>query len=276
MDTEIIIIYCLADDFLREINHQESSQCQMSDAEVLTTALIAARHFGGNFAVSQRFLNQPHYMGTMLSRSRFSRRLQRLKHHLLTLIAIFGTVWKALNIDQIYIVDTFPIPACDNYRIRRCRLYQEEQYRGYQASKRRYFYGLKVHMLVTAHGQPVEFFLTPGSFSDTAGLTWFDFDLPAEAIVLGDKAYNVYWLEDVLKEAGIFLLPIRKKNSKRPLKPWERGLIALNRKQIETTASLLERKLPKHIHATSSSSFELKVVLFIVAVSLDQFILLLK
>lgn len=276
MDTEIIIIYCLTDDLLKEINHQESSQCLMSDAEVLTTAMVAALHFGGNYALAQRWLGQPNYIGTMLSRSRFSRRLHRVTHHLLTLIAILGTAWKALNLDQIYIVDTFPIPVCDNYRIRRCRIYQEEKYRGYQASKRRYFYGLKVHMLVTAQGQPVEFFLTPGSCSDTKGLSWFDFDLPAEAMVLGDKAYTVYWLEDVLKEAGIFLLPIRKKNSKRPLKPWEQGLIWLHRKQIETTGSLLEKRLPKHIHATSASSFELKVVLFILAVSLGQLISLLK
>jgi hypothetical protein len=276
METEIIIIYCLSDDYLKEIGHQENSQCQVSDAEILTTALAAALHFGGNYAKAQRFLVQPAYFGRRLSRSRFSRRLNRIKRHLLTFLALLGAIWKEVNTDQIYIVDSFPIPVCDNYRIRRCRIYQEEKFRGYQASKKRYFYGLKLHLLITIDGQPVELFFTPGSFSDTSELPWFDFDLPEGAIVLGDKAYNIYWLEDVLKDVGISLFPIRKKNSKRPLEPWQYGLNACYRQRIETTGSLLERLLPKHIHATSASSFELKVVLFVLAVSISQLVSLLK
>lgn len=270
METQIILIYALADDYLKQIKHRENSQCRMNDAEVLTTAIVAALYFKGNFALTQRFLKQPTYISNMLSRSRFSRRLNRLKHHLLTLIALLGNIAKALNDEQIYVVDSFPIPVCDNYRIRRCRLYQDETFRGYQASKKRYFYGLKLHMMVTVEGCPVEFFLTPGSFNDTGEMPWFDFDLPSDAIVLGDKAYNVYWLEDILAEVDIEMLPIRKKNSKRPLEPWERGLISLYRKKVETAGSSFERLLPKHIHATSASAFELKVVLFVLAVSLTN------
>ena len=276
MDIEIIIIYCLVDDYFKGIGHQEHPQVQLNDAAILTTAIVAAMCHGGNFALAQHRLRAPRYFGCVLSRSRFSRRLNRLKHHLLTLIALLGSFWQGENRDQIYIVDTFPIPVCDNYRIRRCRLYQEEKFRGYQASKRRYFYGLKLHLLVTSAGQPVEFFLTPGAFSDTGEMPWFDFDVPDGAIILGDKAYNVYWLEDVLSDVDIHVWPMRKKNSKRPLAPWQRGLISLCRKQVETTGSLLERLLPKHIHATSASSFELKVVLFVLAVSLNQLISLLK
>ena len=276
METEIIIIYCLADDYFKGIGHQENPQVRLDDATIMTTAIVSAICYGGNFALAQRMLSTPYYFGCSLSRSRFSRRLNRLKEHLLTLIALLGLLWKEGNTNQIYILDTFPIPVCDNYRIRRCRLYQEEHFRGYQASKKRYFYGLKLHLMVTAQGQPVEFFLTPGSFSDVGEMPWFDFDLPPGAIVLGDKAYNIYWLEDLLQDVDIHVWPIRKKNSKRPLEPWQRGLISLCRKTVETTGSLLERLLPKHIHATSASSFELKVVLFILAVSVNQLISLLK
>jgi hypothetical protein len=64
-------------------------------------------------------------------------------------------------------MDSFPIAACDNYRIPHAHLYRGEAWRGYQSSKKQYFYGLKIHLLVTEHRQPVEFFLTPGSWSDT-------------------------------------------------------------------------------------------------------------
>ena len=109
-----------------------------------------------------------------------------------------------------------PVAVCDNYRIRRCRLYQDEAYRGYQASLKRYFYGIKIHLMVTKHGQSVEFFLTPGASSDTVGLEWFDFDLPADAWSFGDKAYNVYLIEDILSDGDLHLLPIRKTELEAP------------------------------------------------------------
>ncbi|HAE60504.1 MAG TPA: IS982 family transposase, partial [Anaerolineae bacterium] len=65
-------------------------------------------------------------------------------------------------VQSVYVIDSYPIAACDNYRICRSRRYQGEVWRGRQASKRRYFYGLKIHIMVTEQGQPMEFFLTPG------------------------------------------------------------------------------------------------------------------
>ena len=73
-----------------------------------------------------------------------------------------------------------------------------------------------------------------------------------------------------MAEAGLTLLPVRKKNSKRPLAPWERGLQFLCRQQVETTGSLIERKLPKSIHATNAEGFELKVKLFVIGLSIGQ------
>jgi hypothetical protein len=124
-------------------------------------------------------------------------------------------------------------------------------------------------LMVTHHGQPVEFFLTPGSYNDTRALKLYSFDLPEDAWVVGDKAYNDYGVEDALKEAGIQLQPFRKKNSKRPVSPWIRYLQACYRNAVETTGSLAERLLPKSIHAVTAQGFELKAALFVVACSFD-------
>lgn len=237
MDSPSILIYCLCDDYLRAIQHVEDSQCRMSDAEVMTTALVAAPLFRRNYAQARWMLQEQGYIPKMLDKSRFSRRLHRIKHHFLALFAILGESWTALNDEAIYLIDTFPIAVCDNYRILHAKLYQDEAYRGYQASKRRYFYGVKIHLLTTQHGEPVEFFLTPASFSDTVGLELFDFDLPAGSQVIGDKAYNHYLIEDVLQEQEIALTPMRKQNSKRPFPSWMRYLQAHYRKTIETTGS---------------------------------------
>jgi len=268
MDTQIVAVFCLIDDMLKEFHHKEDPQCKMSDAELMTTAVVAALYFGGNFKQARDMLRSHGYIPRMLSKSRFSRRLHRIKPFFLTLFSVLGEYWKSLNEDSIYSIDTFPIIACDNYRIPRAKLYQGEQYRGYQASKKRYFYGLKLHLLVTQDGQPVEFFLTPGNCFDGEGLHWFNFDLPEGAQLIGDKAYNNYIIEDVMAEAGIRLRPFRKKNSKRPVPPWVYYLQFHYRKMIETTGSLLTNLLPKKIHATNAIGFELKIVLFVLATSI--------
>src|SRR5690606_32529283 len=136
MDTQIILIYCLCDDLLKAMHHHEDAQCQMSDAEVMTVALVAALHFRGNFVKASELLSEQGYMPVMLSRSRFSRRVHRVKRLFLTLFAVLGEHFKALNEESVYILDTFPIAACDNYRIRRSRRYRGESYRGYIASKK--------------------------------------------------------------------------------------------------------------------------------------------
>jgi IS5 family transposase len=270
MDTQIIAVYCLCDDLLRALGHREDRQCHMSEAEVMTIAIVAGLHYRGNFATTCRMLHEQGYMPRMLSASRLNRRLHRVKPLFLTLFAILAEQFKQWNQESVYVIDTFPIAACDNYRIRRSRRYRGQAYRGYIASKKRYFYGVKLHLLVTVDMEPVEFFLTPGAESDVAGLDWFDFDLPAGSQIIGDKGYNDYELEDVLKEADLQLLPMRKSNSKRPLPAWWRYLQARWRKAVETAGSLLERLLPKSIHAVTQQGFELKVVLFVLAVSFNR------
>jgi hypothetical protein len=270
MDTEIITIYCLCDDLLKAMHHVEDGQCQMSDAEVMTTAIVAARCFGGNIERARALLRQQAYMPRMLSRSRLNRRLHRVKKSFLTLFATLAEHWKSLNSESLYAVDTFPVAACDQYRILRVRLYQGEAYRGYTASKRRYFYGVKIHLLVTAQGEPVEFFLTPGCCADVTGLQWFDFDLPVGSEIYADKAYNDYRVEDELADLGIYLMPLRKKNSKRPHPPWVTAWISAHRKVIETAGSLIQRTMPKSIHAVTAAGFEMKVVLFVLGLSLHH------
>jgi hypothetical protein len=86
---------------------------------------------------------------------------------------------------------------------------------------------------------------------------------------VGDTVFTVYGIEDDLTSVGIALCPFRKKNAKRPIPPWETYLRELERKVVETTNSLVTRRFPKVIHAVTAIGFELKVVLFLLAHSID-------
>jgi hypothetical protein len=260
----------LCDDVLKALEHYEDPQRQMSDAEVMTTAIVAALHFSGNWERARELLSPGRYIPTMLGKSRFTRRLHVIGELFLAVFQVRGELFKQLNTAAVYGIDSFPLAACDNIRIPRARLYQGEAYRGYIASKRRYFYGLRIHLLVTADGEPVEVFLAPGADADVRALSRFPFDVPTGSIVYADSAFTHYAVEDLLQEAGIALQPMRKKNSKRPVPPYVAYWQSRGRKIVETTGSLIERLLPKSIHAVTSQGFELKVMLFVLACSVSS------
>ena len=79
MDDKIIATFCLCDDLLKAMHHQEDCQCQMNDAEIMTTAFIAALFFRGNHESARALLKQYGDIPHMISKSRFSRRLHRIK-----------------------------------------------------------------------------------------------------------------------------------------------------------------------------------------------------
>ena len=273
MDDKIIATFCLCDDLLKAMHHQEDCQCQMNDAEIMTTALIAALFFRGNHESARAMLKQYGYIPQMLSKSRLSRRLHRIKGIFIVLFNLLAQIWKMLNMDTIYVIDSLPVAVCDNIRIRRAKIYSHEEFRGYQASKKRYFYGLKIHLMVTQEGQPVECFLTPGGFGDVDALKYYAYALPDGSMIYADKAYNDYEIEDLLKELEhIHLLPMRKKNSKRALPQTISFVQSYHRKRVETAGSLIEQLLPKSIHAVTSQGFELKVALFVIASSLNCYL----
>lgn len=266
-----LAIYCLIDDLLKAMHHREDQRCAVSDAEVITTALCAMLWFGGNFERSRSFLHSSGMMPRMLSRSRLSRRLHRLADLVQLVFHQLGQVLKELNGESRYALDSFPLAVCDNIRISRCRLAHGAHYRGYLASKRRYFYGIRVQVVVTVEGVPVEFAILPGSLSDVSGLADLPLALPAGAEVAADAAYTFYEWEDVLlQREQIGLLVGRKRNSKRRDAPAVHDYKQWLRRRIETVFGEITKLFPKKIHATTLSGFILKVSLFLFAYQVDK------
>lgn len=273
MDGQLVAIYCLCDDLLKALHVFEDRQRHMSDAEIMTAAIVAALHFGGNFVRACAWLQLMHFIPTILSRSRFNRRLHAIQDLLAALFTVLGATFKQLNEQAIYCLDSFPVAACDNIRIRDAKVYHDEAYRGYCASKRRYFYGVKLFLLTTATGEPVEAFLTPGATADVTALGAYQFDLPENSTAYADSAFTLYDLEDVLHDAAaIELQPMRKCNSTRPYPAWIAYLQARGRKIVETAGSQINLLMPKSIHVVTPQGFELKVMLFVLAYGISRVI----
>ena len=165
-----------------------------------------------------------------------------------------------------FVVDSFPVKSYEAHKSFRARIFQDKIYHGYSASKKAYFFGIKVHMIVDENGVPFEFCFTPGSTSDIEGLKLLPCELPMGAILLGDKAYTNYGLEDDLMEMlGITLLPKRRVNLKRQNTGCQNFILQQKRNRIETVFSEIVSRMPRSIKARTELSFYLKITLFIVA-----------
>jgi hypothetical protein len=264
---KIITIYCLCADFLTAYGYRDDPQAQMTTTEVMTVALVATEFFVCNQERSRVFLQEHGYIKRMLSKSRFNRRLHVIPDTLWqALFAVLSEITKATNLTNEYVVDSFPVPVCDNIRAIRCRLYRDRSFRGYVASKRRYMYGLKVHLLISATGRPVELVLAPASLHDMTVFRCLPLDLPRGAEIYADPAYTDYTVEDTLAQtAEITLTAVRRNNSQRPHPGWVTYICQQTRRRIETTISLIDQRFARTIHAVTARGFELKVFLSVLA-----------
>ena len=274
-EDKIIGIFCFVDDLLKGIGHLEDSRRRVSDSEVITTAIVSALYFGGHLDHGRQMMKMTGMIPDMLDKSRFCRRLHKLEELIWQLFFQVGHQLKTIACASDYVIDSFPVAVCDNIRISRSKILKGKQWRGKQCSMRRYFYGVKVQVLVTAmQGIPVEFCFVPGSESDVQALKKLPMAVAPESNIYGDSAYTDYTIEDDIKEADFIQLMIqRKSNSKRKDEPWIRFLKEQMRKGIETTFSLVKGLFLRKIHAVTFKGFLLKILMFIVGYTFNKLVL---
>jgi len=270
MNDFTIAIYCFVDDYLQVAGKKEGAKLKISDAEVITTALLAARYFGGNMATARSYM-QAHHRCQMPHKSNFNRTLHRLSGVVASLFVALGESLKELNCSSEYVIDSFPVAVCRNVRINRCRLLQNQAYRGYNASKKEYFYGFKAEVITTSDGLPVDYFIVAGSVHDAKAFEAMNVSLPEGSSLYADSAYTNYEQEGLYLECEqIALLSQRKSNSKRTDSPAAAFVKQAMRKRVETCFSGIEAAFPKYIHAVTPKGFLLKIVLFLFAYTIDK------
>ena len=137
--------------------------------------------------------------------------------------------------------------------------------------KKLYFYGVRIHLLITKDGIPVEWAFIPGEANEVRGFDLLPFNLPPGSEVYADKAFNHYDVEDCFEEFDqIQMKVIRKKNSCRSDAPWVQYIKQCTRHFIETVFSQITNKFPKFIHAVTIEGLLLKVSSFIFSFTLER------
>ena len=269
-----LAIYCFIDDLLKSFEHRQDSRAEVTDSEVITIALVAMLYFGGNFEKSRLVLKELGLVERMLSRSRLNRRMHRLSDLIELVFHRLGAVLKDLNWESRYLLDSFPVPICDNIRIGRCRIVRDERFRGYMTSKRCYFYGVRVQVVTRCDGVPVELAILPGRFADIDGLAELPLEFSEGTQLIADSAYTQFEWEEHLRETqDLRLMVVAKSNTRRTIEPRVEEYKKLFRKRIETAFGELMKLFPKKIHVTSLKGFILKIRLFLLAFQIDKAII---
>lgn len=269
-EMQVIAIYCFCDDFLKSKGYQDWPNVKMSLAEVMLVYIVATRFFYGNIESAYTTLKDRKYILRPIVKGQLNERLHAVDSKVWHELIMFAyEKAQALKMSKEFIIDSFPISVCRNIRINRCQIYQREEFRGYNTSKREYFYGLKVTMVATADGQPLEVILSPGKYHDSEPFKLMNLQLPAGSSLYGDSAYTDYAYEDEIKKRDIRVIIERKENSCRHhvFEDWKD--LKFFRRKIETTFSRITTFLPRTIHAVTDAGFELKVMGFIIALSLN-------
>ena len=267
----IISIYCLCEDYLKSINLNGKGwpNEKMSNAEVIMTFIVATRFFYGNIERARIMLKSHGYIQNMLSKSRLNRRIHNISDGLWEGIIEYthknyGLLW----LSKDFIVDSFPVRVCHNIRIKRCKILQGENFRGYNSSKKEYFYGMKITVITDLEGQPIKMNIVPGSEHDLPAFkTLNPCTLPEGSTIYGDAAYIDYAYEDKLGKNNRNLVAERKSNSTKHLRLEDWVNLKAHRKTIETAFSKITGYMAKKIHAVIERGFRLKIINFFIAES---------
>jgi hypothetical protein len=265
-DTYIVTVYVVIDDLLRVMNYQDDRRAEVSAAEILTVAVIAAKYFQNHHERALCLLIRLGYLGA-LSVSRFNRRLHALRDWVWRVAEVVGEL---LAEGTVFIVDTMPVPICKRVRAKRCRKVQGSVYEGYCAAKHEYFFGWQLHLVCDAYGVPVAFELLPAAWDELVPLQDLLAALPEGSQVVADKGY-VSQKDELLAflSGGVRLIPKYRRNMRGNSREDAR-LIRAHRSMIETVNSQLEKMGLQRLHARTNSGIALKVLASLIALALTN------
>jgi len=256
----IIGIDVVIDETMRALGHTSHRLAGVSDAEVLTVAVVAAAFDGHHHARTLAVVRATGYLSRALSTARFSRRIHALADGLALLLDVRGDLFahgQAALCDVV--IDSMPVPVCKRVRARRCRTVQGRASCGYCAAKKDKVFGWRLHLVCTTDGLPVAFTLLPGGWHALTPLHELTVELPDGAWVYGDKAYNSAPDEAVIRASGGgVLVPLHKDNMVPNTRAEQCGLRTF-RLAIETVNSQLTAMGLAHLHVRSVAGLEIKV-----------------
>ena len=265
-DDYIVTVYYVIDEMLAAGAYEDDSRSQISAAEIVTVAVIAAQYFHNHWERALCILIQRGDIRP-ISVSRFNRRLHSLYDWLYGMVSSLGQLFTG---GDVYIIDSMPMPVCKRVRAWRCRKVRGKAYCGYCAAQKERFFGWRLHLICSQYGIPIAFELLPAAHHDLTAIHELTSSLPNGARLFGDKGFIAQDDATSIADAlGIRLITPRRKNM--APNSWADDFdLRRYRQQIETVYSQLARMGTQHLYSRTNLGFELKAFASLFALALSN------
>jgi len=280
IETLATALYVKIDDMLRDwpdlapVRPAAGTPLTLSDAELLTMAVMSALL---GFTSERRWLRYADrelagMFPRMIGQSGWNKRVRKalfLFIRVIRMLAMDTSLWS----DDVWVVDSTPVQCgCSRETVRRSDAAGWAEY-GYCASRSRYFWGLRLHLVCTLTGLPVMFALAGAKADEREillGMPGAARDVTAAhpgQVIIGDKNYFGRAFEAELAERELTLLrPVRKgeagragQNLFKPLRQviesvnWTfKGQLDLERHGGKTPEGILARVLARVLALTAA------------------------
>jgi hypothetical protein len=177
-----------------------------TDAEIIAVAMMQS--YFGCATLKRTFLlvkaNDPQAFPNLPSYKQWLARWHRLSFQM---GAILESVPLAItDLDEIYLIDSFPIPMCQEIRHGRVNLLRDAGAYFGKGSKG-WFFGFKLHVLSTRRGQIVGAVLLPTSYDDRAGARMLASLMAEGSLAIADLGYRGEKFQlELYEEEGVLFL----------------------------------------------------------------------
>lgn len=261
-----LMAFCLRQDGPTEFIHRRNADhTKMDDATVLTLMIIQVKW---GITSQTRFYQIVKTLLpglNLLERSRFNRRCRSLGP-VLQRIRIMLT--QRCQRSDIAIIDSFPVPLCQNIRNQRAKVFRDYANIGYNATKKMWFYGLKIHVVMEADGLILNYVVTKASVHDAREAPELITNCPCP-LILADVGYVGQQLKHYFRAHGYELWTPYRANMRGADQHNSRQLKRL-RRRIESCFACLNQDGAEHNLTRSLSGFQTRLELIIFVYNLHH------
>lgn len=167
-----LTVFCHIDDLYREIvppsvkERSQHERIDLSDSEVITLSIMQEALSMDAEDSFLRFVdkNYRYLFPRLLARDRYNRRRRDLTEVILLCFRHVATFFRRRA--QHLIVDSAPVETASFVRSQSARRSMPEAAYGFMPSKKRHFFGFRLHSLVSDEGAVLDFVLSPADIDE--------------------------------------------------------------------------------------------------------------
>ena len=277
---KITNIFCSIDDFckvfepalkqrtLTKGENKRNRSFKMSTSEILTITVLF--HLSGHRTFKHFYLYyvQEHLQREFPDTVSYNRFVELMQTNILPLTLYMKTCCLG-ECTGISFIDSTPIKACKNKRIKNNKVFQGIATTG--KSTMGWFYGFKLHIVVNDKGELLDFIITQANVDDRTPIKQDNFLKKIFGSLYADKGYLSQELAALLFDQGLHLVTGIRNNMKNVLMTMRDKILLRKRSIIETINDQLKNICQaEHSRHRSFGNFITNLVASLIAYSFQE------